>query len=77
MARYEQLHDWALTEREAVELQKTLRARVRLTPLEGRIETIAGTDISFNKFSTTVYAGIVVLRLPSLEVVEEVGVVSE
>lgn len=77
MARYEKLHEWTLKQREAVELQKGLRQRVRLEPLKKRIETIAGTDISFNKFSTTVYAGIVVLRLPSLEVIEEVGVVSE
>jgi deoxyribonuclease V len=77
MAHYEQLHEWALTPREAVELQKSLRARVRITPLERRVETIAGCDISFNKFSPVMYAGIVVLRLPSLEVVEEVGVVGE
>jgi deoxyribonuclease V len=77
MARYQQLHDWTVTPREAVELQKSLRERVRLAPLKKRIETIAGADISFNKFSSTVYAGIVVLRLPQLEVVEEVGVVSE
>jgi deoxyribonuclease V len=66
-----------VTPREAVELQKSLRERVRLAPLARAVETIAGTDISFNKFEPTVYAGIVVLRLPSLEVVEEVGVVSE
>src|SRR3982750_1518473 len=77
MARYEQLHEWVMTPREAVELQKSLRERVRLAPLTKKIETIAGADISFNKFSSTVYAGVVVLRLPQLEVVEEVGVVSE
>src|SRR5918911_1701725 len=77
MASYEQLHDWKLTPREAVELQKQLRARVRLAPLTRRIETVAGADISFNKFDPVVYAGLVVLRLPTLEVVEEVGVVSE
>ncbi|MCA1613463.1 MAG: deoxyribonuclease V [Acidobacteria bacterium] len=78
MAKYEKLHDWNLTPREAVELQKSLRGRVRIAPLgRRRIETVAGADISFNKFEPTVYAGIVVLRLPTLEVVEEVGVVSE
>src|ERR1041384_3450253 len=77
MAHYEQLHDWEMTPREAVELQKSLRERVRLQPLTKKIRTIAGADISFNKFEPTVYAGLVVLRLPSLEVVEEVGVVSE
>lgn len=77
MAHYEQLHDWDLSPREAVELQKSLRERVRLEPLGRKIETVAGADISFNKFSPVLYAGIVVLRLPSLEVLEEVGVVGE
>ena len=77
MASFNQLHDWRLTPREAVELQKELRARVRVAPLKRRVETVAGADVSFNKFDPTMYTGIVVLRLPSLEVVEEVGVVSE
>ena len=77
MAEFKQLHEWSLAPREAVELQKQLRARVRVVPLKKKIETIAGADISFNKFDPVVYAGVVVLRLPLLEVVEEVGVVSE
>ena len=77
MAHYEQLHDWNLSPREAVELQKSLRERVRVVPHKGKIRTVAGADISFNKFSPVIYAGIVVLALPSLEVLEEVGVVSE
>ncbi len=77
MAHYEQLHEWGVTPREAVELQKSLRERVRIVPLAKPVEKIAGADISFNKFSPVVYAGIVVLRLPSLEIIEEVGVVSE
>lgn len=77
MADYEQMHEWAVTPREAVELQKSLRKRVRIVPLERPLETIAGADISFNKFSPVMYAGIVVLRLPGLEVLEEVGIVSE
>jgi deoxyribonuclease V len=77
MASFEQLHEWSLAPREAVELQKRLRERVRVVPLKKKVETIAGADISFNKFDPVVYAGIVVLRLPSLEVVEEAGVVSE
>ncbi len=77
MASYEQLHDWKITPREAIELQKQLRERVRIAPLTRKIETVAGADISFNKFSPVMYAGVVVLRLPALEVVEEVGVVSE
>lgn len=77
MAEFKQLHDWTLTPREAVELQKELRAEVQVAPLARSIKTIAGADISFNKFSKTVYAGLVVLALPTLEVIEEVCVVSE
>jgi Deoxyinosine 3''endonuclease (endonuclease V) len=77
MAKYKKLHDWQMTPREAVELQKSLRERVRLAPLARSVKAIAGADISFNKFSETIYAGIVVLSLPSLEVIEEVGVVSQ
>lgn len=77
MAQFKQLHDWNQTPREAVQLQKQLREQVRLAPLAREIKTIAGADISFNKFEPTVYAGIVVLSFPELEVIEEAGVVSE
>jgi deoxyribonuclease V len=78
MANYQRLHDWDMRPREAVELQKSLREQVRVEPHAiGKIETVAGADISFNKFSPVIYTGIVVLRLPSLEVLEEVGVVGE
>lgn len=77
MAQFKQLHDWNLSPREAVELQKRLRDQVRIAPLATDVRTIAGADISFNKFEPTVYAGVVVLSFPELEVVEEVGVVSE
>ena len=76
MASYRSLHSWTLNPREAVELQQTLRAQVVLQKPTSAIETVAGADISFNRFDETIYAGIVVLRLPSLETVEEVGVVT-
>ena len=77
MASFTQLHEWSLTPKEAVELQKKLRERVRIEPPKGKIETVAGADISFNKFDPTIYTAVVVLRLPGLEVAEEVAVVSE
>lgn len=77
MARYKELHEWPRTRSEAIALQKRLRERVSLVPLARQIETVAGADISFNKFSTEVFAGIVVLSLPTMRIVEEVGVRSE
>ncbi len=76
MAKFQQLHDWNLTPREAVELQKSLRERVRIVPLVGEVKTIAGADISFNKFEETIYAGIVVMSLPDMRTIEEIGVVT-
>jgi deoxyribonuclease V len=68
------LHSWDLTPGEAIEVQQRLRNMVRLRPLALPVDTIAGADISFNKFSETVYAGIVVLSLPDLRIVESAGV---
>lgn len=76
MAICQPLHSWTVTPGEAVELQKQLRSQLRIQPLAKAPTTIAGCDISFNKYEETVYAGIVVLRLDTLEVLEEKGVVS-
>lgn len=70
------LHSWDLPPSEAVTLQSQLRDKVRLQPLPEKITLVAGADISFNKFSEVIYAGIVVLRLPELEVVTTSGVVT-
>ena len=72
------LHDWNISPTEAVALQRELASRVLLQSFDvSKIETIAGADISFNKFSETIYAGIVVLKFPSLEIVERSGVVTQ
>ncbi|HEY6404284.1 MAG TPA: deoxyribonuclease V [Blastocatellia bacterium] len=68
------LHSWDLTRSEAVEVQRRLRNLVRLQPLARPVNTIAGADVSYNKYSDTVYAGIVVLSLPDLRVIESAGV---
>ena len=64
-------HPWPDTPEAAVALQQQLRNQVRIQSLERPAETIAGCDISFNKFEETVYAGIVVLRLDTLETIAE------
>lgn len=68
------LHSWNLDAAAAVELQRRLRDEVRLIPLAHAPRTIAGADISFNRFSDTIYAGIVVLRRPDLTVIDQVTI---
>lgn len=70
-------HRWDLTPKEAVALQKELRERVLLRPLEKPIRYIAGVDVSLNLYSTTVFAGWIVLSYPDLVVVDETVVRAE
>ena len=58
--------DFSLTE--ATTLQNELRHRVSLVTHSNAITTIAGGDISHNKDSDIVYAGIVVLNYPEMTV---------
>ncbi len=69
-------HDWDVTPKEAVQIQRRLAAHVLAEPLEaslGRpveaVETVAGVDVSIRKGRAQ--AAISVLRLPELEVVDE------
>jgi deoxyribonuclease V len=75
MAAFRQLHFWDVTPEEAREIQNRLGGEVRVEPLDvDALQTVAGADLSFDTGSETVFAGIVVLRLPTLEVVEQAGV---
>lgn len=57
---------------EATAIQNELRGNVELTPLKKEPRTIAGADISYNRFSDDFFACVVVLSLPDLEEVEKV-----
>lgn len=63
-----------LSPSEAIALQQELRQQIILKPLEKTVTTIAGADLSFNKYSTTVYAGIVVMSFPELQVIDKASV---
>lgn len=52
---------------EATDIQNQLRHSVSLITNTGPITTIAGGDISHNKNSDTVYAGIVILSYPQMQ----------
>jgi deoxyribonuclease V len=71
------LHDWQLTPKEAVALQRELAARVVVdTPLSS-CELIAGADVSYNRFSSTFYAGVVVVRVADGQVIERRGAIAD
>lgn len=60
---------------EAIDLQMHLREQVREEPLDvDALRLVAGADVSFGRFGSEGWAGIVVLQMENLQVVEEVVV---
>jgi deoxyribonuclease V len=55
-----------LTPAEATALQKRLAKKVRIRPIEKNIRTIAGADVSLERFGTELFAGIVLFSYPDL-----------
>jgi deoxyribonuclease V len=51
---------------EAAQLQKDMAAQVTIRPLGFMPKRIAGADVSFNKFSPTIYAAVLVFSFPEL-----------
>jgi len=66
-----------VTPEEAVRLQERLREKVRIEALDRPVRLVAGCDIAYDKGSDVAYAGIVVLSLPSLEVVDYASEIGE
>jgi deoxyribonuclease V len=67
--------NWNVTPTEARAEQNRLRNEVRIEPLDvDSVALVAGCDLSFDRGSDHVFAGIVTLRMPSLEVEERAGV---
>lgn len=71
------LHSWNLTASEAVALQRQLAGRVDQRVPLGRCDLVAGADISYNLYSPTLYAGVVVLRTSDWTIVETQGAIAE
>jgi len=67
------LHSWNLSYSRARELQVELSGKVKFTPLEKKLQLVAGLDCAFSKDGKRIFAAVVVLRLPQFELVETVG----
>jgi deoxyribonuclease V len=71
------LHSWDLTPKQAIALQTELAGRIDMRPPLKKCELIAGADCSYNRFSPTLYAAVVVLRTNDWSIVEAQGLVGE
>lgn len=67
-------HRWDVTPQEAMRIQHELRERLVTEPPPGFAPRLAGgADMSFERFATRGFAGVVVLDLESMETVAEAG----
>lgn len=70
--KFNQLHPWRLDYKKAIQVQETLRERLVLKRVAGKIGTVAGADVSYDKQSDLFFAGVVVYKFGGqLEKVEE------
>ena len=65
-----QFHDWNVTPQGAIKIQEQLRAKVIPHGQVNEPRLIAGADMAFDKQDEAVYAAVVVLRFPTLQMVE-------
>lgn len=68
-----ELHPWDLDAAAARALQAELASRVDAAAPLGPWETLAAADVSYDRGSEVLHAGIVVVRAETFEVVERVG----
>ncbi len=64
-------HSWNVTPKEAIQIQKELKSRVLIKNLDRQPKIIAGVDVSMNLFSTTAYAGFVIMTYSELKIIDQ------
>ena len=67
-------HTWDLTTADARRLQESLAGLIDTSAKLGAYRTIAGADVSYNKFDPRLFAAVVVIDAETHEVIERVGV---
>ncbi|MBN2489793.1 MAG: deoxyribonuclease V [Planctomycetes bacterium] len=63
-------HAWTVSPREAIAIQERLRPRVIDRDAAGRLETVAGVDVGFERDGRTTRAAVAVLALDGLALVD-------
>jgi len=64
-------HPWPDNYKDAVKLQEKLQGRIIAEGRIGKVRLVAGADVSYSKKSEWIYAAVVLMSYPELEVVEE------
>ena len=63
-------HRWEVSPQDAIQIQRRIREKILPYGKVNSVRLVAGADVAYAKRSHTTYAGVVVLRLTDLTVVE-------
>lgn len=69
--QFRSLHDWNVTPKEAVKIQKELKDQIITIDDYDKVRRVAGVDVGFDKNSNTGNAAVVVLNLSDLSVADQ------
>lgn len=64
------LHNWNITPKQAISLQKTLAGQVKIQPFNKKLKTIGGLDCAFTDDKKNIIACVVILNAKTFEIVE-------
>jgi deoxyribonuclease V len=68
--KYQHLHPWHVTPREAVQIQSRWRSKVELADRLPRVRRVAGADLAFDLDANRAIAGVVIYTFPEMEEIE-------
>ena len=71
--RYQNLHSWDVTPKEAIKIQTDLRKRIVRRDTFDEIRVVAGADVSFDKNKKEGYGGVITYGFPDLKEIERRG----
>jgi deoxyribonuclease V len=70
--KYQRLHSWRVSPREAARIQVRLRSRVELSDRLPVIRRVAGADLAFDLEGNRAIAGVVIYKFPEMQEIERV-----
>ncbi len=70
--KYQRLHSWRVTPREAAKIQLRLRSNVELADRLPIVRCVAGADLAFDLDRNRAIAGVVIYTFPEMEEIERV-----
>lgn len=65
------LHLWNIPYEEAVKVQRDLSSKVILEPFKTEVNLVAGADVSYSKGSDILFAGVIVMKVPEMKIIEK------